>query len=368
MVVVLQLFDPGSQLINLHRLRLATAFPTGRIQISFSSSMSSTMQREKVYGSNSNHSDNDYLSKGLLTQSSRSPRLTPSQNHSKSTDFNSYRSIFHLNSCSLSVSPSDCSIYDDVTEVIDAENRLQQSRFILEYQQLYNRYTMCLAQIEESLKEVESLREENDNLQVANGDLVKHLHLLSKAAIKNFFLPSNLPTPSFIDNFNHVSNSSTADVAEEVSSINWTNVIRRNVDGAALPKSISVRSSSFLKISGSNGSPSGGNRVKGQVLKGSQQIYVPGTKEEEDAVELELCMQGMLKTELCNKWHEGGKCPYGENCLFAHGIYELRPVIRHPRYKTKICRVVLAGATCPYGHRCHFRHSLADQERRFGQL
>ncbi|KAJ6364644.1 hypothetical protein OIU76_029581 [Salix suchowensis] len=53
----------------------------------------------------------------------------------------------------------------------------------------------------------------------------------------------------------------------------------------------------------------------------------------------------------------------GMELEFAHGIGELRPVIRHPRYKTQACRMVLAGGACPYGHRCHFRHSLTDQDR-----
>lgn len=94
-----------------------------------------------------------------------------------------------------------------------------------------------------------------------------------------------------------------------------------------------------------------------------QRVYVPGGKREEVAAEFEVYNQGMVKTELCNKWQENGTCPYGENCQFAHGIKELRPVLRHPRYKTEVCRMVLAGDICPYGHRCHFRHTLTDQEK-----
>lgn len=96
-----------------------------------------------------------------------------------------------------------------------------------------------------------------------------------------------------------------------------------------------------------------------------QRVYVPGSDKEEGGgdLELEVYNQGMFKTELCNKWQETGTCPYGEQCQFAHGIKELRAVIRHPRYKTQVCRMVLAGDKCPYGHRCHFRHSLTEQER-----
>jgi butyrate response factor 1 len=75
-------------------------------------------------------------------------------------------------------------------------------------------------------------------------------------------------------------------------------------------------------------------------------------------VEVDAFRQGAVKTELCNKW-ERGACPYDGRCRFAHGMEELRPVIRHPRYKTLPCQLVAAASGCPYGHRCHFRHSMA---------
>ena len=75
-------------------------------------------------------------------------------------------------------------------------------------------------------------------------------------------------------------------------------------------------------------------------------------------VEVEAYRQGTQKTELCNKW-ESGACPYADRCRFAHGLQEMRPVIRHPRYKTLPCQMFVAASGCPYGHRCHFRHSPA---------
>nr|GMD18498.1 zinc finger CCCH domain-containing protein 15-like [Ipomoea batatas] len=155
-------------------------------------------------------------------------------------------------------------------------------------------------------------------------------------------------------------------------------VERNNVDRVLLPKSISVRSSGYLKTAQAGGSRPE-NRSKAShtavisffpisfkqklALTNSQRVYLKGAKKEEQPLELEVYNQGMFKTELCNKWQETGACPYGDNCQFAHGLEELRPVLRHPRYKTEVCRMVLNGDPCPYGHRCHFRHSLTDQEK-----
>uniref|UniRef100_A0A0E0CZD2 C3H1-type domain-containing protein n=1 Tax=Oryza meridionalis TaxID=40149 RepID=A0A0E0CZD2_9ORYZ len=92
-----------------------------------------------------------------------------------------------------------------------------------------------------------------------------------------------------------------------------------------------------------------------------QEAAAAGDEEDEEdkgggEVEVEAYRQGAAKTELCNKW-ERGACPYGARCRFAHGLQELRPVIRHPRYKTLPCQMFAAASGCPYGHRCHFRHS-----------
>jgi len=53
-------------------------------------------------------------------------------------------------------------------------------------------------------------------------------------------------------------------------------------------------------------------------------------------------------------------CKYGNKCQFAHGRHELRPVIRHPKYKTEICKTFHTNGTCPYGKRCRFVHNTAE--------
>lgn len=70
----------------------------------------------------------------------------------------------------------------------------------------------------------------------------------------------------------------------------------------------------------------------------------------------------LFKTEMCRSFvATGGFCRYGPKCQFAHGMHELRPVRRHPRYKTKHCRNWINHGTCPYGARCRFIHAQSSR-------
>ncbi|GER35604.1 zinc finger protein [Striga asiatica] len=235
----------------------------------------------------------------------------------------------------------------------DAERRLRDSRCILEYQQLYNRYTLCLAQLQDAIEEADALRRENDELRLSNAELSRRVALLfSRDRLLSEFSRLNLASsPAAAPPTRAASPQLRSMITEQ------NRFDRKNTERVSLPKSISVRSKGYLKLTRPNRDTT---RQKSQQ---QQRVYVPGAKKEEEALELDVYNQGMLKTELCNKWQESGTCPYGDNCQFAHGINELRPVIRHPRYKTEVCRMVLSGDICPYGHRCHFRHSLTEEER-----
>ncbi|KAK3006160.1 hypothetical protein RJ639_015722 [Escallonia herrerae] len=302
---------------------------------------------------------------------SRNPFLSPTSEDT--FDASVFTSMFHTNVNSLSESFSDCS-FDDASNGIATANRLNDASFVLEYQQLYNCYTLCLANLQESIKEVEALRQENKKLRIANIDLVHRLTSLSQAMIQNCVISSAQPSLSSINDSNHLKIGSSirdSHVAKQVQNVSPTSVIQDNrfqkrfAEKASLPKSISVRSSGYLKMNqraGSNGGLTSRTSTQTDTSASlGRSRGVRGAKKEAEA--LEVYNQGMLKTELCNKWQETGTCPYGNNCQFAHGILELRPVIRHPRYKTQVCRMVLAGKSCPYGHRCHFRHSLTSQDR-----
>ncbi|KAL6191440.1 hypothetical protein ACLB2K_037831 [Fragaria x ananassa] len=277
---------------------------------------------------------------------------TPSSN-STSSDFASsmyscsiFRPKFTLPN-SLSLTPSTLSDDDGDHRHDDCNtmHRLGQAQLVLECEELRDH-------LRKINNEADSLRSENAVLRSANTDLVKLL--------KNLFNPSSYVNHPFMaDELKPLGFGvfSPRD-GDEASDISPTSVImeqkRFNADRFSLAKSISVLSSS----SGYKNQPplhEGLARVADQKgASGAMQVKKVKA----------WYNQGMVKTELCNKWQESGACPYGDNCQFAHGVRELRPVMRHPRYKTQICRMVLTGGTCPYGHRCHFRHSLNDHQNR----
>jgi len=68
----------------------------------------------------------------------------------------------------------------------------------------------------------------------------------------------------------------------------------------------------------------------------------------------------LYKTELCKRFSEFGNCRYGAKCQFAHGLAELRHVVRHPKYKTTKCKSYWGSGHCPYGSRCRFIHEEVE--------
>ncbi|WOK92527.1 zinc finger CCCH domain-containing protein 9-like isoform X2 [Canna indica] len=281
--------------------------------------------------------------------------------------------------------------FDD-SQAAATEDRLFIARL---YQEIAERYDVCLSQLRDAVEEVASLRRENANLRAANSELARQLALFTgKPAVR--FPPS--AESALTDELRrlsvaespHPEESPTSVLAfQESGSGSHHRFARQPVaeKRVPLPKSISIRSSGYLKVNQTGGAASAANRngrfrASNPSMVSSQRVYVGGEgssnkkgeregEEEKEsgeggdgggALELEVYHQGMFKTELCNKWEESGECPYGDHCQFAHGIAELRPVLRHPRYKTELCRMVLFGDSCPYGHRCHFRHSLSPSE------
>ncbi|CAA0824473.1 Zinc finger CCCH domain-containing protein 15 [Striga hermonthica] len=214
------------------------------------------------------------------------------------------------------------------------------------YQDLMSRYQTILSHFRDVVRLVQDLRQENVNLKMANLDFNNRLKWLLDA------------TPYSGLDLGSVEEEGTSEKSP-------TSVM--DSSRVSLPKSISVRSSGYMKgvrkKEGECSTATNRDKIDNKNYNRTRKVYVKGdNKKMEQGLEVEVYNQGMLKTELCNKWQQTGTCPYGQNCKFAHGIVELRPVLRHARYKTEVCRMVLGGVPCPYGHRCHFRHALTDEE------
>jgi hypothetical protein len=59
---------------------------------------------------------------------------------------------------------------------------------------------------------------------------------------------------------------------------------------------------------------------------------------------------------------DSGACRYGSKCQFAHGVEELRGVLRHPKYKTTRCKAFITTGRCMYGSRCRFIHVVGPDD------
>ncbi|KAI6196179.1 hypothetical protein M3Y94_01078300 [Aphelenchoides besseyi] len=75
-----------------------------------------------------------------------------------------------------------------------------------------------------------------------------------------------------------------------------------------------------------------------------------------------------FKTVMCRLWLLDGFCSFGDDCRFAHGDHELRPlpfrnpIIGNPKYKTRPCFNYVEYGVCTYGHRCLFVHKSANED------
>ncbi|MCL7050518.1 hypothetical protein MKW94_026179 [Papaver nudicaule] len=315
------------------------------------------------------------------------------------------------NSVYLTPPSSSSSTSHEEKYQISKEDRLYLTRVILLYDQLMDQYGLCYSYLKDSSERNDILSQENAALRLINKDLQNQLNLLTESFVnlqKNQIFPS-LPIikdfstlsigdhkngigtgtanggPTSTKNNNRVAPSREAPVTSPTSVFGNNGKgfdekpVKVQLDRVSLPKSISIRSSAYLKmnqlnrlrVSSAPFVPGNAPQVQQPTVPAvddSKKAGVDGKKKEEvDPLELDVYNQGMSKTELCNKWQQTGECPYGVRCQFAHGVRELRPVIRHPRYKTEVCRMVLTGDFCPYGHRCHFRHALTDQEKLTGR-
>ncbi|CAN6301180.1 unnamed protein product [Urochloa humidicola] len=221
---------------------------------------------------------------------------------------------------------SDCGNSSPPMVSKEQDGEVQKAERLL--REIAERYDDCFLRLRNATAELADLRRERIRLGAEN----QHLSLLLEELV-------------------------TAEQSKQASAVALApppRPVQAEAASGCVPKSIPIRSKGFLPPK----QPQRETQPQRLRVLASPAIEDAGEKEKDDGeVEMEAYWQGALKTELCNKW-ERGACPYGKRCRFAHGMEELRPVIRHPRYKTLACQQFAAASGCPYGHRCHFRHSL----------
>lgn len=166
-----------------------------------------------------------------------------------------YTSLYSPNfptKSSLSVSPYSDSDFSDSSSTI-VSNLLYHSRSVQEHQEIVNRHSLCLTHLHEATIEAEALRRENTHLRAMNCELNKYLSLFIQLGS-----PSAEYTAPFglLDAFRGLSIEDKRSAAwDDVADGSPTSVIEsgrvQNVDVErkrfSLPKSISVRSSGYLK-------------------------------------------------------------------------------------------------------------------------
>lgn len=67
------------------------------------------------------------------------------------------------------------------------------------------------------------------------------------------------------------------------------------------------------------------------------------------------------KTVPCKNFDLNGSCDFGDKCLFAHGVSDLRRI--PPVFTDKLCVNLVKDGGCPYGNRCKFPHSESELKK-----
>lgn len=217
---------------------------------------------------------------------------SPAKNRPEGLAFPSLYSIFSPKpslSSSVSLTPSEYSTDEDVNNnsnsngtpsSLDSIQELEipyssPSRLIYEHQDLINRHNLCLTHLRETAQHAEVLRHENKNLRIANRDLNKRLNHLIQTSIRNRFAdPEYSPSRLIADEFRRLSlgdGNETRSWDDEISNESPTSVIesdrveRIDVERITLPKSISVRSNGYLKMSQPGASEGGRTRIPNRL-------------------------------------------------------------------------------------------------------
>lgn len=185
-------------------------------------------------------------------------------------DTNSHLDPLLPASGSVSIFPSQISFDNPEESASGSEDRFYLSRLTLQYQQMIERYDVCFSHLRDATDEVKSLLRENASLRAANEELARRLGLFvgkhsggrasasADAALAEELRRLGLaeqPIPG---------ESPTSVLAFQASGVgggqHWfarPPVAEKQV---SLPKSISIRSSGYLRLNQAGGSGSSSNR------------------------------------------------------------------------------------------------------------
>lgn len=162
--------------------------------------------------------------------------------------------------------------FDGRDFITEREMMLKMS--LQQHQDLMDRQNAVLLNyLKETAKQAQALRQENVNLKMVNAELTQHLSLLTKSSSENgtFGLSGLDSVVSGLSRMSLAGGNAWNDVAGDGDSPSPTSVmdsrrVEGNVERVVLPKSISVRSSGYLKsvqAGGSSGIGVGLNKVLG---------------------------------------------------------------------------------------------------------
>jgi len=163
----------------------------------------------------------------------------------------------------------------------------------------------------------------------------------------------------------HKSNTS---YCSDLSTDDYMNSIYSSANSLrAMPKS--TNQSSLSNSSNSSSSNNKLNDLYKSHLSGSTSSLLSYTSSNENSMKEDrrnlppppkqniMYHEQRYKTELCRAYEEQKNCVYGDRCMFAHGLWELkRPITRHPKYKTQKCVAFEEQGLCMFGTRCSFLH------------
>ncbi|CAL9755122.1 unnamed protein product [Musa acuminata subsp. burmannicoides] len=301
---------------------------------------------------------------------------------------------------SILIPPPSSSFVEPEVAAADYGNRLYLARLTLQYQEVAERYDLCLSDLRDCTEEIESLRRENASIRIANAELARRLGLIAgkhagrvpssaSAALEDEFRLLNvaeLPPPSPEE-----SPTSVLSVQESGGGHPFAGppVAEKQV---SLPKSISIRSSGYLKLNQDGKSSSAAKRngrfgVSNPAMVSKVRDTVEHTSQccPSDLIHRTACMIDYQMTEFNNlKMHYlyqssiqqrvyvGGDSNRKKGARRGRedgeeereggdggGALELE-VYHQGMFKTELCNKWEESGECPYGDHCQFAHGITE--------